>query len=247
MGPGGVGGAERVQFQDLARQVLVQAGQARRAGGIGGAPFAGGRLTALRQALHDARVGPRRQVIVEVAQHGRVRGAGAQQVGEAACDVRADGLALEGADDAAHGALAQRHGEVVAPEHRQPFGEGARGARSGGKARALVGAHAGAQGLFVALGPAADRRGLQTQAGGGVGQSVRATGIGDWLLRVGRADLRPQPAGRVVADDGQIGLAEAETVGSEGGSRDGHRWPAGRLAASIAPRVLARRAGCAKK
>ena len=68
--------AERVQFQDLARQILVEAAVAIDAGD---------------------RVGTDRLGVVEVQQHRRMAFGGEQHVGEAAEYMRADRLALIGA------------------------------------------------------------------------------------------------------------------------------------------------------
>ena len=68
------GDAQRVQLEDLARQVFVEAALA---------PLSG----------NGAR--PERLGIVEIDQHGRMAGDGAQHVGEAAEHVRPDRLALE--------------------------------------------------------------------------------------------------------------------------------------------------------
>ena len=123
-------GAERVQLEHLAGQVLVDAGDARAFVLPGGAP---------RLESNDARVRPGRLGVVEVAQHRRVRGRGEQQGLEVAGNVRADGIALESADEAARGALELRDREVVGPEPVQPLGE--RPLRRGGgrQARERVG------------------------------------------------------------------------------------------------------------
>jgi hypothetical protein len=95
--------AERMQLERLARQVLVEA------------------LVAQPAA---ARVGPDGGGVVEIDQHRRMADRRLQHVGEAAGDMRPDRLALEGADQAGqHRLVGDRHGEVVAPEPRQPLEE----------------------------------------------------------------------------------------------------------------------------
>ena len=70
--------AEGVQLQQLAGEVLVEPDVAPRP---------------------EGESGPTERGIVEIDQHGRVADHGAQQVVEAAGDMRTDGLALEGADE----------------------------------------------------------------------------------------------------------------------------------------------------
>ena len=98
---------DRVQLEQFARVVLVEAAAG---------------------ALAVPAVRPGRVVVVEVAQHGGVLGGRHQQIGEAAEDMRADRLALIGADHPGHEILGLvRHREVVGPEHRPAFVEADRG------------------------------------------------------------------------------------------------------------------------
>ncbi len=92
--------AERVQLEDLTAEILVES--------LAGAPA-------------DQRVGPDRLNVVEVEAHPRMARHGEQHIGEAAGDVRADRLALEGADEAAHHRAHRRNREVIAPEEYQPL------------------------------------------------------------------------------------------------------------------------------
>ena len=94
--------ADGVEFQALARQVLVQAAMAARAGG----------------AVRADRPG-----IVEIQQHRRVAHHRQQHVVEAAGDVRADGVLDESGDQRGDLAAAAGDGEVVGPEPDQPFAE----------------------------------------------------------------------------------------------------------------------------
>ena len=95
--------AERVQFEDLAREVLVEAASAIAAG---------------------LAVGADRLRVVEIDQHRGVLLDGLQHVAEAAEHVRADRLALEAAGHDPHGgALAGRDAEMVGPELHQPLDE----------------------------------------------------------------------------------------------------------------------------
>ena len=108
--------AEGVQLQQLARQVLVQALIAGAAG---------------------ARVRADRGGVVEIDQHGRVADHGAQHVVEAAGDVRADGLALEGADEHGQNRLAgDGDREMVAPEMGEALDQGSLGMNGGERALA---------------------------------------------------------------------------------------------------------------
>ena len=98
----GVDGAhtQRMQLQDLAREVLVEAA---------GAIDAGDRVRAHRRRL------------VEVEEHRRMALGGLQHVGEAPEDVGADGLALVGTGHALD--LVGRDAEMVRPEPHQPLGK----------------------------------------------------------------------------------------------------------------------------
>ena len=92
--------AERVQLEDLARQILVQA-----------------------LGLIDAgnRIRPDRLRVVEVKQHRRMSLDGAQHVAEAAKRMGADSLALV---SPGHGLnLVRRDAEMVRPEPNQPLGK----------------------------------------------------------------------------------------------------------------------------
>jgi len=119
---------QRVQLEDLARQVLVEPARA---------------LQALTGARADEAAGADRLRLVQVQQHGRVRDRGQQQVLEAAHHMGPDRIGLEprGQPDDQH--LVHRHGEVVGPEVDEPLGKG------GGR---LQGAgHAGPDGGHVGL------------------------------------------------------------------------------------------------
>nr|ACN58763.1 conserved hypothetical protein [uncultured bacterium BLR8] len=99
--------AERVQLEDLARQVLVEAERA----------VARGR--ALRE--HTVRADGAR--LVEIELHRRVLLDREQQVRELAEHVRADGLGLVGAGERHHHELVGRHREVVRPEVHEALDE----------------------------------------------------------------------------------------------------------------------------
>ena len=161
--------------------------------------------------------------------------------------MRPDRLALEGACQPARGALGDGHREVVGPEHHEPLGE--RPGRGGGgrQVRAHVGLHEALEVLDQPLlGAAAighrPLRGGHLRTGhlctgrrrGRTGQRDAALRLqeprvaakalaerGELLAarRVGRSDLRQQPAGRIGAQRLQPGLGQAETVRREGGSQ----------------------------
>jgi len=71
------------------------------------------------------------------------------------------------------------------------------------------------EGIVAARAQAAQVRIVPAQAFGGAGQRVAA-------LRIGGTDLRQQPALCVGADHRQVGLAEAEPVGCNGGMQRRH-------------------------
>ena len=236
-GPGGRR-AERVQFDDFTRQVLVQAGDPRRLAVIGA-------LGALGQAPDHGRVGPGRLIVVEVAQHGWVGDRGAQQVFEAAGDVRADCFALEGADQAAGAGLGHRDGEVIGPEQGQAFSKRPIGERGCRQPRARVCQHQLAEviaelllrgGLravrhgwrrghgvgFTALAPLLHELGMAAQTVGGTGQRL-ARQAAD--LQRGRPDLARQPIAGVAAQGGvELRLAETEAMRGDGGQRAGGQF-----------------------
>src|SRR5207244_1391067 len=81
--------AERVQLEDLAAEILVEA---------------------LVAAAADERVRTDRLDIVEIEPHRRMARHREQHVGEPAGDMRTDGLALESADEAAHDRAQRRNG-----------------------------------------------------------------------------------------------------------------------------------------
>ena len=166
----------------------------------------------------DPRVRSGGEPVVEVAQHRRMGGGRDQQGLEAAGDVRPDRVALERADQAASRALEDRDGEVVGPEPLQPLGERPLGCRGGGEARPGIGdqrcrdsgrrtpARPVMPGggffawtrLFALFGDKAER-------GRRVEQAAAAR-------RIGRADLRREPAFGVAADDAEIRLAQSEPM-----------------------------------
>ena len=94
--------AERMQFEDLAREIFVEALAA---------PHAG------------KRVGADRARIVEIEQHRRMRLDREQHVGELPEHMRADRLALIGAADRPRRPLVGGNAEMVRPEPDQPLGE----------------------------------------------------------------------------------------------------------------------------
>ena len=224
---------ERVQLQHLARQVLVEAGQARRAS-----------CRAAARAARATTASPGRPTA-------RCRGSAASpggvvaatsSVSNAAGDVRPDRLALEGADQAAHAALGDRDGEVVGPEQRSRSANGRRVAtavvrrerasagRSRGSGRrsacsAAAPGHVAQRLLAVALG------GDQVERPAGVEQAVAARDIG-------RADLRQQPAARIVADDARAWPRRGRSGGRRWRQRaDGRSRPWVSRGAGMAPSV----------
>ena len=99
--------ADRVQLQDFAAQVLVEA--------------------AVR-ALAGSRVRADGARVVEEVQHRRMTLGGQQHVGEPPEHVRADRLALERAGgDSAEAALRRADAEMVGPEGDEPLGESGAG------------------------------------------------------------------------------------------------------------------------
>src|SRR4029077_16357954 len=107
---------ERVELENLARQILVETTLAVLAG-------------------HGIR--PEGLLIVEEEEHGGMRLDSQQHVGEAPEDMRSDRFALEGTGDDAHmGPLRRRDGEMVRPEHGEPLSKAdARNMDGAGKAR----------------------------------------------------------------------------------------------------------------
>ena len=108
------GDPERVQFENLARKVLIdpQAMLAR-------APLG---------ALREQRIRADRGLIVEVQQHRRMARRGEQQVREAAEHPRPDRLALETAGNSKHSYFINRNGEVIGPKigevlEKRPLGQ----------------------------------------------------------------------------------------------------------------------------
>ena len=101
---------ERVQLEDFASEILVEAAAG---------------------ALAGHRIGTDRLRVVEIEQHRRMALDRKQHVGEAAEHVRPDRLALERTGKAADEGAARRHREVVAPELHEPLDIGPL-ARSGG-------------------------------------------------------------------------------------------------------------------
>ena len=102
--------AERMQFEDLAREVFVEARIA---------------AASRRGAARERRGGSRRLGVVEIEQHRRMALDRKQQVLEAPEHLRADRFALIGARDPEHDGLVDRHREVVRPEVHEPLDEGA--------------------------------------------------------------------------------------------------------------------------
>ena len=96
---------ERVQFQHLARQVLVQPAPA---------PLARGRVR------------PDGPILVQIDEHHRMGDRGPEQVGEARADVRTDRLALEARRRQPALRAPAHDGEVVGPEPDQPLVEAVR-------------------------------------------------------------------------------------------------------------------------
>ncbi len=105
---------QRMQFEDLARQIFVEAAFLPQPGN---------------------RVGADRARIVEIDEHRRMGFGGQQHVAEAAEHVRADDLAFIGAANLAHVALVRRHAEMVRPEPDEPLEEADLGAERGLDAR----------------------------------------------------------------------------------------------------------------
>ena len=213
------GGAQRVKFKHFACEVLVDAGDARRF-----VPARG----AARLERDDARVRPGRLRVVEVAQHRRVRRRGEEQRLEAAGDVRPDGVALERADQAARAALQQRDREVVGPEHLQSLGERARRGGCGGQARTRVGSDdlavvAGEELLGGHAGRRIPRLAAQLALGGDMRERALGVEKPRAARRIGRADLRREPARRIATDDREIGFAETEPMRRDRGLQRGRQ------------------------
>jgi hypothetical protein len=176
--PGHVGlgvagrGADGVQFQALARQVLVQAAML---------------------ALAGAAVGADRLGVVEVEQHRGVAHHRQQHVAEAAGGVRADRLAHEGADHGRAFAAAQADGEVVGPEPHQPLAKRRGGGQHGVERGRGVGAEdiadRGRRARAGRAGVAPPRANRRQPLGGAV--------AGGGEAGVGTVELRRQPGGRV--------------------------------------------------
>ncbi len=104
---------ERVQFHDLARQILVETRT------LLAAPPA--------DARGDRAFGAEALRLIEIEKHGRMTHRRDQQVRKIAHDVRADRLELVISGKADHRQLVGRNGEMIGPEMRQPFGEGGAG------------------------------------------------------------------------------------------------------------------------
>ena len=107
--------AERVQLEDLAREVLVDADLA-----LG---------LAARRAPRRLRMRTDGEMVIEVQEHRRVRLGREQQRAEVAEHVRPDRLALEAAGETGEKLLVDGDREVVSPELRQPLGERTLGCR----------------------------------------------------------------------------------------------------------------------
>ena len=221
-GPARAFGAQRVQLEHFARQVLVQAGHARARAVARRRP---------RRALHHAGVGPGRLHVVEVAQHRRMGGRSEQQRLERPGDVGPDRIALERTDQAARAALGERDREVIGPEQLQTLGERTPGRDRGADARARI----GHDGLAVMageqlLGGAAGRRIARGQSTFDFSRHQRepAAGVEQRLAArcIGRPDLRQQPGLRIGADVVERGFAEAKAMrrdgGGEGWGKRGH-------------------------
>jgi hypothetical protein len=226
----------------LARQVLVQPLHARPAPGPGvGAPALG---------LHDARTWPGGRLVVQETQHRRVGDRGAQQGLERAGNVRAYRFALEGTGQRAHAALAHRDREVVGPEQRQALGKRSLGGGRGDHARADVLDDDAAQGVGRGRRHRRrlrHRRRRRPRGTFGLRQLRFALLTGEphdpfmrtrqplAAVRVGRADLRLQPAARVAGQCGQIRLAQAEAMGGDPGldGRLAHETSAARRRAGL--------------
>ena len=196
--------AERMQLQQLARQVLVQ--------------------PAFAAAAH-ARLRPDGLRVVQVEQHRRVEHRSAQQIDEAAEGMRTDRLVLVRPDQGRHRATGRSHAEMVGPELGPALGH-----RCLGGDHVLP---AALQAVDVCLAQAALRRlglhvgllvgGLQVLA-----QHLQAQGMG---LNAGQQPgavegLRTQPLGldppaRIVRQRLQAGLGVAESVGSNGSGLHG--------------------------
>src|ERR1700691_3938042 len=99
--------AERVQFQNLAREILIQAKCSAARGG----------------PTPCDRIRSHRLLVVQVQQHRRMRLDREQQVVKSSHDMRSDRLALETARDAKHRGLVDRDREMIAPEIHQPLDE----------------------------------------------------------------------------------------------------------------------------
>ena len=97
--------AERMQLENLARQILVQTE---------------GALAACR-ALRQLRIRSDRALVVQIQQHRRVLLHRQQQLTEIAEHMRPYGFALQAAGDPEHRQLVDRDGKMIAPEIHQPF------------------------------------------------------------------------------------------------------------------------------
>ena len=210
--------SQGMQLEDLAREVLVQSCEPRAFLHL---------LCAPRGPRDGTRVRACGQVVVEIAQHRRMRRRSDQQLLERAGDVRPDGLALERADEPAHAALGERDGEVIGPEQLQPFGERAACRRRGQQPRPCIGnRHLAIVAGEDLLGGHAGRRIARESAllglGLDVGQRLRRAQQAGAAWLIGRADLRDQPGLRIGLRDIERRFAQAEAVhcdGSMGGGR----------------------------
>ena len=103
--------AERVKFEDFAREVLVDA--ARQSDGI----------TAPAAALLNYRIGSNRLHLVEIEQHGRMQHRRLEQIGKLAQHIRPNGAEFVIANLVLRTGLARRDAEMVRPEVHQPLYE----------------------------------------------------------------------------------------------------------------------------
>ncbi len=199
--------AQRVQLQQLARQVFVEA---------------------LLAALAGARIRADRLRVVQIQQHRRVQRRGLQQIDEAALRMRADGLVLMRPHQTQHAALGGGHAEMVGPELQPALGHRRLGADDVlpaplqallvDLAQRLAGFAAG-----LVLAVLRTQRGAQHLAGdphGGraVGQPL---GVKDIGCRPRGRELRQHPGLGIGLQGAQAGLGIAETVGGKGGGMHG--------------------------
>ena len=223
--------AQGVQLQDLARQVLVQSGPARR--------HAAGRCAPPRPLAHR-RVLADRGGVVQVAQHRRMGFHRHQQCVEAAEQVGPHRLAFHRCRVQRRGALVDRDGEMVGPEPHQPLGETvgrgcgvamAQGQFTPGRFPQQADPRIGRCRLRISGGlcrpafahPRLARGHLLAQVVQAAGQAGKRAGTGI------TAQLRPQPGRRIGRDAAQFARprTQAEAVGGTcRGVRDHARAPA---------------------